>query len=214
MKRVTLTFDNGPHLTGTPHVLEVLAQRSLQATFFLVAERLQQPELRALAESAKAQGHRIANHTMTHGVPLGRRHEEGVVQREIADAQTMLGTLTDQLIFRPNGDKGQLGDHLLSIEAVDYLVANKFTAVTWNCVPQDWVPPATAWMDRAADTMQGQDWTLLVLHDHCIEAMQHLGQFLDRLISQGYEFSQDFPEECILIDAGVMRAPLAAAFTT
>ena len=144
MKRVTLTFDNGPHLTGTPHVLAMLAQRSLKATFFLVAERLQQPELRSLAENAKAQGHRIANHTMTHGVPLGRRHEAGVAQKEIADAQMLLGNLAEELIFRPNGDKGQLGEHLLSVDAVDYLIAKKYTAVTWNCVPQDWILPATA----------------------------------------------------------------------
>ena len=124
----------------------------------------------------------------------------------------LLGNLAEELIFRPNGDKGQLGEHLLSVDAVDYLIAKKYTAVTWNCVPQDWILPATAWMDRAADIMRLQDWTLLVLHDHCIEAMQHLGMFLDLLISQGYEFCQDFPEDCILIDSGVKCAPLAAAY--
>jgi len=38
MKRVTLTFDNGPHAQGTPQLLDVLARRSLKATFMLVGE--------------------------------------------------------------------------------------------------------------------------------------------------------------------------------
>ena len=213
MKRITLTFDNGPHLTGTPYILDVLAGRKLQATFFVVAEKLKQPSLMALAAQAKLQGHRIANHTMTHGVSLGRRNEAGAVQVEIGDAQALLDGLADERLFRPNGEKGKLGEHLLSEDAVDYLVANRFSAVSWNCVPQDWVAPFDGWLDRAAQVMRHQGWTLLVLHDHCTEAMQHLGGFLDGLIANGYEFSQEFPPDSLLINHGQKTDALVGQYT-
>ena len=124
MKRITLTFDNGPHLDGTPHLLETLAARSLKATFFVVGEKLRHAELRELAVRAKARGHRIANHTHTHGVPLGRRPGKHVAEEEIGQAQQLLEGLAIEKLFRPNGDKGRLGEHMLSEDAVSYLEAH------------------------------------------------------------------------------------------
>ena len=130
MKRITLTFDNGPHLSGTPHILETLAARSLKATFCLVGERLREPALRALALRAKAEGHRIANHTMTHGAPLGRRSGEHVPEEEIGAAQAMLGDLAERRLFRPNDDEGLLSEFVLSEAAVDYLALHRYTVIS------------------------------------------------------------------------------------
>ena len=208
MKRITLTFDNGPHLSGTPHILETLAARSLKATFCLVGERLREPALRALAARAKAEGHRIANHTMTHGAPLGRRSGASVPEEEIGAAQAMLGDLAERRLFRPNGDEGLLSEFVLSEAAVDYLALHRYTVIIWNCVPRDSALPADSWVARALDTIHSQPWTLLVLHDHCTEASQHLGPFLDGLIAEGYEFSQEFPEDTVLMRDGVRTAAL------
>jgi len=207
MKRVTLTFDNGPHAQGTPQLLRVLADRSLRATFFVVAQNLRDPSLRQLAARAQFEGHRIGNHTLTHGVPLGRRPGRDVAEAEIGQAQSLLEGLTTAKLFRPNSDKGELGQQMLSEDAVTYLEANGFTAVSWNCVPQDWVPPAGSWVERAEAIMERQDWTAIVLHDHCLAgSMQYLEGFLDRLIAQSCEFTLDFPPDCVLIDRG-RRAP-------
>jgi len=214
MKRITLTFDNGPHEVGTPQILDLLARRQLKATFFLVADRLRQPALRALAARIHAEGHCIGNHTLTHSVALGRTAGPEAVQAEIGQAQELVAAFGAEKLFRPNGDRGQLGPHLLSEDAVEYLEANRFTAVTWNCVPVDWVGPEGAWLQRAMDAMQGQDWTVLVLHDHCqVGAMRYLEQLLDHLCAQGYEFSFDFPSEVILIDAGRRTPALAGNYT-
>ena len=214
MKRVTLTFDNGPHAQGTPQLLDVLARRSLKGTFMLVGEYLRDPELRKLARQIRAEGHAIGNHTLTHGVPLGKRPGRDVAEREIGETQRLLGELATGRLFRPNGDKGRLGEHMLSEDAVDYLCANRYTAISWNCVPEDWVMPADAWVARARDTMKTQEWTLLVLHDYCAEsAMKHVGPFLDRLIAEGYEFSMQFPPECVLIQDGVRTPALEGMYT-
>ncbi|HWI79235.1 MAG TPA: polysaccharide deacetylase family protein [Ramlibacter sp.] len=214
MKSVTLTFDNGPHAQGTPHLLDVLARRSLKATFMLVGEYLRDPELRTLARRIRDEGHAIGNHTLTHGVPLGKRPGRDVAEREIGETQRLLGDLATGRLFRPNGDKGRLGEHMLSEDAVDYLCANRYTAISWNCVPEDWVMPADAWVARAQETMKTQEWTLLVLHDYCAEsAMKHVGPFLDRLIAENYEFSMQFPPECVLIRDGARTPALQGMYT-
>jgi peptidoglycan-N-acetylglucosamine deacetylase len=214
MKRVTLTFDNGPHAQGTPQLLDVLARRSLKATFMLVGEYLRDPALRKVAQQVHVAGHRIGNHTLTHGVALGRRPGRKIAESEIGETQELLGELATGRLFRPNGEKGNLGPHMLSEDAVDYLCEHRYTAISWNCVPQDWVMPADAWVARALDTMKTQDWTLLVLHDYCVEsAMKHVGPFLDRLADDGYEFSMEFPPQCLMIKKGVRTPALEGMFT-
>lgn len=61
---VALTFDDGPNPATTPRVLDILHEKQVRATFFVVGKRAEQhPELvrRALAE-----GHLVENHTWSH----------------------------------------------------------------------------------------------------------------------------------------------------
>jgi len=151
---------------------------------------------------------------LTHGVALGKRPGPEAAQREIGETQQLLGELATGKLFRPNGEKGRLGPHMLSEDAVDYLCAHRYTAISWNCVPQDWVMPDHAWVARALDEMATQEWTLLVLHDYCVEsALKHVGPFLDRLASEGYEFSMEFPPECVMIRDGVRTPALEGLYT-
>ena len=61
---LTLSFDNGPEPDVTPSVLDVLAARNIQTTFFVIGSKLQDPERRALSERAREEGHWIGNHTL------------------------------------------------------------------------------------------------------------------------------------------------------
>ncbi|MCK1725072.1 polysaccharide deacetylase family protein, partial [Bradyrhizobium sp. 142] len=61
---VYLTFDDGPNPHCTPAILDVLAQHRAPATFCVIgAYAAGQPEL---IQRIIAEGHEIANHTMTH----------------------------------------------------------------------------------------------------------------------------------------------------
>jgi peptidoglycan/xylan/chitin deacetylase (PgdA/CDA1 family) len=61
---VAITFDDGPHLQGTPAVLEALRDGGAQATFFLVGEQVERNP--ALAAEIAAAGHEIALHGYRH----------------------------------------------------------------------------------------------------------------------------------------------------
>ena len=70
MRTVALTFDDGP-AEFTSQVLDILREKQVRATFFVVGEMVaQRPDvLRAIVDS----GHLIGNHTWSHRTPPHRR---------------------------------------------------------------------------------------------------------------------------------------------
>lgn len=204
--RLTFTFDNGPCPGATDRLLDFLAKRSVKATFFVVGEQIRDPAARAVAERARAEGHWIGNHTLTHGAPLGRDGGIERVEREIGETQRLLGPLShERKFFRPNGG-GASGPHLLSAEALRYLVRHKFTVVTWNSVPGDWIAPHENWFDKAVMDLDAQEWTVLVLHDEYIAGMlDTLARFCDELVRRNIEVVQDFPASCLPVVDGAAR---------
>lgn len=206
--RLTLSFDNGPWPGPTERILDILAERGLKASFFLVGERLADAAARACAVRAKAEGHVLGNHTLTHGAPLGERPAEDAVT-EIEGGQIALGELAHpDKYFRPNG-RGRLGPHLLSRAAVDHLTANGYTLVTWSAVPRDWEAPKRGWIERAMALITGEPASLIVLHDHHLaDMLDTLPAFLDRVAEAGIEIVQDFPASCMPIRRGSVVGPL------
>ena len=63
-KVLYLTFDDGPHESCTPKVLDLLLQHQVQATFFVVAEALQRNL--SVGRSIVAHGHHVGNHSLDH----------------------------------------------------------------------------------------------------------------------------------------------------
>jgi len=207
---LTLSFDNGPEPGVTPWVLDVLAERGIKTTFFVIGEKLVDPARRVLARRAHAEGHWIGNHTFTHSVPLGLQRDAGTAESEIARTQLAIGDLAHpDRWFRPFGGGGNLDDRLLKPSVVDHLVRDRFSCVLWNAIPRDWDDP-DGWVGRALEQCRSQTWSLMVLHDLPTGAMAHLEQFLDRAAAAGARFRQDFPPACLPICRGEIRLPLAS----
>ncbi len=210
VKRVTLTFDNGPTPGITEHVLDILSTRRIQTTFFVVGERLVRPGGRALAVRAHSEGHWIANHSLTHSAPLGEKPDAEYARREIEETQNLIGELAHaDKLFRPMGGGGSIGPHLLSRAALQLLHAGKYTCVLWSSVPGDW-RDQDGWVDRCISEVAGRDWTVVVLHDVENAALPRLPEFLDRLDSLGIEFRQDFPEDVVITRRGELVSPLTS----
>jgi len=139
VKRVTLTFDNGPWPGVTDEVLDTLARADLRATFFVVGNQLRAPGARDLAARAVSEGHWIGNHTLTHSVPFGATDDRTLPEREIERTQVLIGDLAHpDRWFRPYGQGGVIDRNLLSDAAVDHLVNGGYSVVLWTSVPRDW----------------------------------------------------------------------------
>ncbi len=67
--RVALTFDDGPHRSGTPAVLAALEAEAVSATFFLVGEQVVREP--GIAAEIAAAGHEIGLHCHRHRLLLG-----------------------------------------------------------------------------------------------------------------------------------------------
>ena len=212
-KRLTLSFDNGPSLTVTPGVLDELAVRQLQASFFVCGKALRNPVGQELVQRAHAAGHRIGNHTLTHSVQFGLSADPLAPAQEIGATQELLGTLAAQeRWFRPYGAGGVLGPQLLSPAAIRYLCDGQYSCVLWNSVPRDWEDPE-GWPARALADIAGNDWTLLVLHDTPTGAMRALPRFLDSALALGIEITHELPPACVPIREGRIVGALDGLIT-
>ncbi len=70
-----MTFDDGPHATLTPKLLDLLAARHIKATFFVVGQCV--AEYPDILKRAAREGHEIANHSWSHP-NLGKMSDEAV----------------------------------------------------------------------------------------------------------------------------------------
>lgn len=96
---VALSFDDGPHPTFTPQVLEILQRYDAKATFLLIGERaLRHPEVVA---EIRAGGHEIGNHYSSNIPTLG--HSDAEFVRNLEQTEETLGLASKPALFRPPG---------------------------------------------------------------------------------------------------------------
>ncbi|EJZ16921.1 polysaccharide deacetylase family protein, partial [Rhizobium sp. Pop5] len=93
---VYLTFDDGPHPFCTPEILDILAEHRVPATFFVIGEFL--ADQSKLIQRMIAEGHEVANHTMTH--PDLSDCEPDEVQRQILETNRVIKMAAPQAVVR------------------------------------------------------------------------------------------------------------------
>lgn len=64
MKRVALTFDDGPDNYYTPKILDILKEKSVPATFFVVGYQARLFPI--VLQRIVTEGHQLGNHTFSH----------------------------------------------------------------------------------------------------------------------------------------------------
>lgn len=214
MKRVTLTFDNGPDPDVTPRVLDLLRHEKVPSHFFVLGRHVAHDWGRDLVVRARDEGHIVSNHSYTHEVPLGEDPGPGAVAREIAGTEALLAPLAlGARRFRPFGGGGKIGPHLFSPDAVRHLVDEGYTCIIWNAVPRDWVDP-TGWKDTALAQCEALEHAVVVVHDlpgACIDA---LPAFIAEVRARGWELTQDLPDDCVPIRDGRIVGDIASMTAT
>jgi peptidoglycan/xylan/chitin deacetylase (PgdA/CDA1 family) len=97
-KLVALSFDDGPDNVYTPQILDVLKEKNVKATFFLIGNRVDKDK--DVVKRIVAEGHDVGNHTFTHPELL---KTTGDLQTELAKTEEALKPfgITTKGLFRP-----------------------------------------------------------------------------------------------------------------
>ena len=207
MSRITLSFDNGPTPEVTPYVLEALSSRNLSAYFCVVGRQLQKGQDQVdIAKETFSRGHKLVNHSLTHGVALGDDPSSAHARAEVTEMHAVMAdTIGDwgEAWFRPFGRGGEIGPHIFSDAAVHELESQDYSVLLWNSVPRDWEQPKN-WVDQALEDISQQDHTVVVLHDLPTGAMLELPRFLDAVLDAGHEVTLDLPADCVPMRSGAI----------
>lgn len=84
---VALTFDDGPHRTLTPALLELLAKHHVRATFFMLGQNAK--VLPGVAAMVAGAGHEVGAHSMDHHKLTGLPDEK--LRWQVEDSQKLVG---------------------------------------------------------------------------------------------------------------------------
>ena len=190
-KPVYLTFDDGPSRL-TPQVLDILRERKVRATFFVIGRSVQTyPDI---VRDMYNDGHCIANHSYTHNYDSVYRSLSSLqseLQRCNNAINDVLGFEYNTKVFRfPGGSayktatkyRGEIGK--LGYKYYD-----------WNCLngdaqvqPRDKSPNGL--YNYMVSSYKGQDEVILLMHDSLSKqsTVNMLERTIDFFLDKGYEF--------------------------
>jgi peptidoglycan-N-acetylglucosamine deacetylase len=131
---IALTFDDGPHRLSTPHFLDLLAERRVRATFFMLGEQIVRAP--ALAREVLAAGHEIALHGYEHRCLLFR-----TPTATVADLRRGYDVVTDTLGVRPRWWRPPYG--VLTTAALATAKYLGMRPMLWTAWGKDWTWSAT-----------------------------------------------------------------------
>lgn len=160
--KVALTFDDGPDPEWTPQILDILRERGVKATFFMVGTKMEEnPDL---VRQVMEEGHEIGVHTFTH--PNLANEPDIRTKLELNATQRLLESLTGRStsLFRPpfNADS-QPGDPQ-EIRVIGIAQDLGYTTVLEGIDPCDWQEPPAAQL--LAKIKAGRtNGSVVLLHD-------------------------------------------------
>ena len=179
MKKLSLTFDDGPSPPCTEALLAVLSYYSVPATFFMIGERMLAQE--STVKRVEQAGHVIGNHTRTH------RNLRGATFEELDHEINRWGQY-----FRPPG--GHYDDGVL-----EYLRDHDIQLAMWDVEGLDWklrtADEIVAYLDAQMANLEG-DSAIVLLHDGDSEnvdgnrwaTVEATRRIIARYRAQGFEF--------------------------
>jgi len=184
--KVALTFDDGPWPGGTDRVLDVLKEKGVRATFFVIGSNLSKyPELAARISN---EGHEFGNHTQTHPWMFRMRHSS--IIEDIEDCQAEIEKVAG---YRPKFFRQPVGINNPGVmKSLDEL---GMVMVGWQVRAYDATNPKAERTVRLIMRGAGPGG-IIILHDGCDgrlacsrdETVRALPSIIDGLQARGYEF--------------------------
>jgi peptidoglycan/xylan/chitin deacetylase (PgdA/CDA1 family) len=151
-KVLYLTFDDGPHPTATPFVLEQLQFFNAKATFFCIGKNVQ--ENADLYQQIIAAGHNVGNHTQQH--LNGWKINNARYLQDIQEAQLHI----DSSLFRPPYGR------IKKVQAIELIKNNpQFQIIMWDVLSGDFDATISAEQCYSNVIKNAKEGSIIVFHD-------------------------------------------------
>jgi len=176
-KKIALTFDDGPHGTLTPLLLDVMKSKNAKVTFFAMGIKVAKHPL--ILKRAMAEGHEIANHIWDHKV-LSKIPIESVYE-QLQKTNTAIKKI---LNIEPKIMRPPYGN---SNARLNNLIQNKgnLSVVMWSLDTDDWKrPKADVLIDYTMSKVASGD--IILCHDIHPTTIKAMPLFIDTLQKAGF----------------------------
>lgn len=200
-KALAMTFDDGPHPSLTPRLLDILKERNIKCTFFLIGEQVKMyPNI---VRRIIAEGHEIGNHTWTHCSLTSRSDEQ--IRSELKkseDAVFEVAGVRPHLVRPPYG--------AINARIKDLMFAEfGYSTIMWSVDPQDWRRPGVAAVTSRL-VNGAHPGAIMLSHDIHPPTITAMPAMFDQLLAKGYQFvtvSQLLNMEKASMPVGVIVRP-------
>ena len=197
-KKIAITFDDGPDPQWTPKILDVLKEKGVQATFFLIGVEAEKNP--GLTKRIYAEGHEIGNHTFTH--PDISNVSKGYFEVELNLTERLFeGQLgVKPVLFRPPYSIDQEPDTADQVRPLELAQQLGYITIGDKVDPNDWRDnPRRPADEIVADVLKNLPpcspgnltcGNIILLHDgggNRSETLKALPQIIDGLRQRGYE---------------------------
>ncbi|MFC0601495.1 polysaccharide deacetylase family protein [Streptomyces palmae] len=177
-KCVALTFDAGP-AKDTPHLLDILKEKKVHATFFLLGKNhvVKHPDLvRRIAD----EGHEVANHTWSHQILTDKNESE--IREELSRTQDAIAKITGRkpILMRP--PQGRTDDEVTKVSKELGL-----SQVLWSVTAKDYSTTDSDLIKKRVLEQVDRDGIIL-LHDIYDGTVPAVPGIIDALKKRGYTF--------------------------
>ncbi len=189
-----LTFDDGPTISVTPKILDILKAENVKATFFVIGKYVDKhPEI---VRRAYEEGHYIANHGYDHDNSVLYKSNESF-RNEVEKTDIAIGKAIGKddycsHIFRfPNGYMSPANKSRKK-EALKILEEMHYTYVDWNCLNNDSVKKYSSkeLLNNLKKTSKNKGSLIVLMHDtkDVSDSSTILKESIEYLKTEGYEF--------------------------
>jgi peptidoglycan/xylan/chitin deacetylase (PgdA/CDA1 family) len=200
---IAITFDDGPNPELTPRLLDMLKERGLKATFFVVGKNVE--EYPGIVTRMASEGHEVANHSWSHpaltklGIESFRKQIENTNQA-IANA-----TGKRPVLMRPPYGATSVSLNKRLNEQFGLKV------ILWSVDPLDWKYRNSnrVYSSIVQNTRPG---SIILAHDIHATTVAAMPATLDALLAKGYKFVT--VSELIAMEAAPQLAKKDAAAAT
>ena len=176
---IAMTFDDGPNPQLTPKLLDMLKERGIKATFFLVGRNVE--EYPDIVRRMSAEGHEVANHSWSHPALTRLGGESFRKQIENTNDAIVRATGKRPLLMRP--------PYGATSSILNRRLAEEFglKVILWSVDPLDWKYRNSnrVYSYIIQNTQPG---SIILAHDIHATTVAAMPATLDSLLGKGYKF--------------------------